>query len=376
LVRARRADGRYRIDFALIILTGNLTRYRYVRPVVDADPTVEPRWFPIRTWEENDWLRFMPGGLRLRARHFLDSWRLFVHRPADALVIHALETYSLYGFWHRLLRLRTVIVTNPDVSFEPSGRLSCWILGRAIAETSLFVPFSNFTADRMRAYDLSISDRIVVIHPGLPLERWPLRPPPPPSDRFRILFVGGDLELKGIHALLDAFERELGDSCDLIVATQRAYLSAELEARMRSGGFVQLHLDLTPGSPGLQRLYREADAFVLPTRRDASSWVALEAMATGIPVVTTAVGGIPDIVRDGETGLIVAPDDPDGIVRAVRRLQESPELVDRLVRNGRQHVEANFDVQKNTARLLEMTKQLVDERRRGRARVVGPVPAR
>ena len=59
----------------------------------------------------------------------------------------------------------------------------------------------------------------------------------------------------------------------------------------------------------LRQLFAEADAFVLPTNHDASPWVALEAMATGVPVVITSVGGIPDLVQDGITGLVVPPGD-------------------------------------------------------------------
>jgi starch synthase len=241
--------------------------------------------------------------------------------------------------------------------------VSSWFLERAVRRTSLFVPFSNYTASAMLSVHDEVAGRVHVLHPGLPIERWPQREPPTRSDRFRVLFVGGNAVLKGIDTLLTAFEQSLRDTCTLSVATQRAFLPDELEAQMESAPWVQLHLDLQPGSPELRRLFLEADAFVLPSRYDPSSWVALEAMATGVPVVITGVGGIPDIVRDGETGLVIEPDSPDDIVAAIRRLEHDPELVDRLVVAGRRHVVENFDVETNTARLLAMTKQLVDERR-------------
>jgi len=67
----------------------------------------------------------------------------------------------------------------------------------------------------------------------------------------------------------------------------------------------------------LRALYRDADTFVLPTTLDMSSWVALEAMATGLPVVIAPHGGIPDIVIDGETGLLISPRDPQAVIDAV-----------------------------------------------------------
>ena len=122
-------------------------------------------------------------------------------------------------------------------------------------------------------------------------------------------------------------------------------------------------MDLTPGSVELKALFDQADVFVLPTRSDASPWVAIEALATGVPVVISAKGGIDEIVLNEETGLIIPSDDPEAIVVAVQRLQSSPDLVERLVRQGRRHVEVNYSASNGTARLLDAVKRLVDDRR-------------
>ena len=354
---------RYRFDFVLTVLTGNLSRYLYTRPLVDSDPTIVARWYPIRTWVQGDWLGFLPGGMRLRARHLLDSRRLFFRRPADAVVVHALDTYSLYALWHRLFRLRTVVVNNPDgVDYAGKTGLNKRLLASAMRETSLFVPWSNFTADHIMRACPEARMRMLVLHPGLPIENWPLRNPPPPTDRFRLLFVGGDAVRKGIHELLDAFGDSLHEFCELNVASQSGFMSNDLRTRISSMPHVALHLDLPAGSPELRELFANADAFVLPTRSDLSPWVALEAMATGLPVVITDVGGISDMVKDGETGLIVATEDPRGIEAAVRRLHADPELCRQLVTQARSYVEQNFDARVNCELLLGAVKQLVDKR--------------
>ena len=90
-------------------------------------------------------------------------------------------------------------------------------------------------------------------------------------------------------------------------------------------------------------------------------------MATGIPVVITPVGGIPDIVIDGETGLLVPVNDPASVARAVTRLRNSPELRHKLVQQGRAHVEENFDGEKNNERLMSIIKDLIDVRVRSTA---------
>lgn len=349
----------YRIDFALIILTGNITRYKIVRPIVERDPSVAARWYPIRTWVQDDPLRILPNSLRVRLRHFLDSWPAYFNRPADAMVMHAFETYYMYVALDRLLRRKTIIINNPDGRTERS-RMHRF----AVKHTDLFVPWSNWSAQTLREEFPEIPDeKIVVVHPGINLADWPMRKPRSPGQRFKLLFVGGDFMRKGGDTLLDAFESSLQDSCELAIATQTGYLPAPMRERIAQMEHVTLHLDLTSNSDELKQLFRETDCFVMPTKQDASSWVALESMATGVPVIIANSGGIPDIVIDGKTGLIVPPENPEAVATAVERLRNDPEFTKRLIRQGRAHVEAQFNAERNTERLLTIIKELIDRRR-------------
>jgi glycosyltransferase involved in cell wall biosynthesis len=354
----------YRIYFALIVITGNVTRYEITRPLVDADPTIDATWFPIRTWVHGDILRYVPGWFRIRLRHFLDSWRLLVAPPADAVVIHAFETYAMYAVMHWLLRRTSILIKNPDAAVRPPRPgLRGWPQRLAIRLTDLFVPWSHEAVRLTREMNPSIPpETIVALHPGIDLTRWRLRPPRPVGERFQVLFVGGDAVRKGISTLLDAFEGGLHETCDLHIVTQTPFLPVEIARRALHLEHCELHLDLTSGSDELRQLYHEADAFVLPTNADASSWVALEAMATGLPVVITPMGGIPEIVQDGETGLLIPPADPDALVRAVERLRTDDALRARIVAQARRHVEDHFDAHRNTAALLDAVKRLVDAR--------------
>jgi glycosyltransferase involved in cell wall biosynthesis len=95
--------------------------------------------------------------------------------------------------------------------------------------------------------------------------------------------------------------------------------------------------------------YRRASAFCLPCRildngdRDGIPNVLAEAMAAGAPVVTTAISGIPEIVRDGETGLLVEPDDPRAVADAVLRLRDDSELAERISAQARATVRRELD---------------------------------
>lgn len=365
----------YRTDFLLVTITGNITRYLIVRPLVDLDKTIHARWYPIRTWVAGDWLRFLPGTARIRARHLFDSWRAFVGHSPDATVIHAFETYYLYVLSVMLRRSNTAIVFNPDgdVPGIDSTHGPSRLQNIVIKRTDMFVPWSDYTAKWItRQIPHLDSSRIRVLHPGIDLHRWTFRGVKQrrPGEPFNVLFVGGDLKRKGADILLSAIESHQLDGCRVTIATQSASLQSNsaIADRLRTCSAVDLRLDVQPGSDELKYLYSSADAFVLPTNFDLSPWVAIEAMATGVPVVITGVGGIPDIVIDGVTGTIIPPNAPRALAAAVQALRASDTLCRSLAARGRRHVEEHFDAERNTELFLQWVKEVVDRRQRGKAR--------
>jgi len=94
------------------------------------------------------------------------------------------------------------------------------------------------------------------------------------------------------------------------------------------------------------------DLLVIPSLSEGSSVVAMEAMALGKPVVATSVGGVPEVVLDGETGLLVAASDPEKLARAVGDLLDDPDRAKTMGERGRARARAHFDL----ADMLERTK--------------------
>ena len=78
----------------------------------------------------------------------------------------------------------------------------------------------------------------------------------------------------------------------------------------------------------------------------------MEAMASGVPVVASRISGIPELVDDGVTGMLVSPGDAESLARALARLHEDPGLRQELARAGRMKVVSEFDVHENAARLV------------------------
>ncbi|MDP8923315.1 MAG: glycosyltransferase family 4 protein [Chloroflexota bacterium] len=106
-------------------------------------------------------------------------------------------------------------------------------------------------------------------------------------------------------------------------------------------------------------LLADLDVFVLPSLWEGFGLVLLEAMAAGRPVVASAVGPIPEIVVNGETGLLVPPGDPDALARAVVRVLRDPDLAARLGRAGRARVEAEFGLDGMVARTEALYQDLL-----------------
>jgi glycosyltransferase involved in cell wall biosynthesis len=145
------------------------------------------------------------------------------------------------------------------------------------------------------------------------------------ADPPEVLYAGRLSEEKGVLELVEAT-----DGMNLIVAGD-----GPLRGRMPfARGFVP--------HDELERLYARAAVVVCPSRREGFGVACLEAMAHGRPVVATDVGGLRDLVVDGETGLVVPPRDPAALRAALEQLLADPKLRQRLGAAGRQRARERF----------------------------------
>jgi glycosyltransferase involved in cell wall biosynthesis len=127
-----------------------------------------------------------------------------------------------------------------------------------------------------------------------------------------------------------------------------AYAAEVRELAERAG--IAAHVRFTGQSDDVPGHLRRADALLLPAG-EVTPLVIMEAMALGTPVVAARMGSIPDVVVDGDSGLLVAPDDPVALAAAVQRLAADPELAAALAAGGRRRVEERFDETDSHARL-------------------------
>jgi glycosyltransferase involved in cell wall biosynthesis len=135
-------------------------------------------------------------------------------------------------------------------------------------------------------------------------------------------------------------------------------LRAELEANADALGVRDRVLFLGSRADTIE-LMAAFDVFVLPSVVEGMSNALLEAMAVGRPVVVTDVGGNPEVVVDGETGLVVPPADPDQLAASIVKLLEAPELAAEMGAAGRRRVLEHYQIDVMTRRIEELYEELL-----------------
>ena len=125
---------------------------------------------------------------------------------------------------------------------------------------------------------------------------------------------------------------------------------------------IQLHYGLTPNSDALIELYRIAGAFVFPSMGDCLPLAVLEALAAGIPVLTTNVAALPEAVRHLESGLILPTDDVAAWTSAIGDVIADAALRKAWGTAARQHAVQHFDARKNYARLVGVITQCAERK--------------
>jgi glycosyltransferase involved in cell wall biosynthesis len=315
------------------------------------------------------WPRRYAGVLAavLRSRR-LSSLKHFLQAGAIAPVLHregvrhvhahfASGASSVALYVHRLTGASYSLTAHAKDIYLDSVRPAD--LARRMRDARFAVTVSDFNVRHLARH--ANGTRIVRIYNGLDLDRFvpngTVRDRPP-----LVLAVGRLIEKKGFDDLVRAcavLAREGVDFRCVVVGKGRE--RGQLEALVNGLGIAER---VALGGPlpreELLRLYPRASVFAAPCvvgsdgNRDGLPTVLVEAMALGVPVVATDVTGIPELVEDGVTGLLVRQRDPDGLAAGLRTLLVDAETAARLARRARWRVEERFDLRVNVAELRRL----------------------
>ncbi len=323
----------------------------------------------------------------------------FVARPTDADVVHCHTWYTHFGglLARMLYGIPLVITAHSLEPLRPWKReqlgygadLSRWIERTALEAADAIVAVSHeMRADILRHFSVA-SEKVTVIHNGIDtdeyrevatrerLGRYGIDPTHP-----TVLFVGRVSRQKGILHLINAIPH-LDPAAQVVLCAgtpDTPDIAKEVEEavdRARAIGARLIWIREMVDRPTAIELYSHAAVFCCPSIYEPFGIINLEAMACGIPVVASAVGGIKEVVVHGETGYLVPmeqeveppfePKDPArfsrDLARSLNTLLADVSLRRALGKQGRQRVEALFSWRVMAKQLLALYQSLVRERR-------------
>jgi glycosyltransferase involved in cell wall biosynthesis len=228
----------------------------------------------------------------------------------------------------------------------------------------VIVANSGATAARFRAWPRA---RVLVVPNGVDLGRFTPAPADPalrralglPPDAPVVGYFGRLEHGKGPDVLMAAAERlEVKMPGAVLLVVGEGPLRPWLAARARARGVRAVF----PGQRGdVPALLRLCDVVVVPSRQEAFGRILIEAMAAQVPIVASAVGGIPEVCVDGSTGLLVPPDDPDALAAALASTLTDTRATQTRVRAAAADVRARFDVGVHAARVHAVYERVLAE---------------
>ena len=282
-------------------------------------------------------LRFVVEGPLAAAR----TIRAVRRARAEIVHVQCVSVNALYALVAaRVLRIPLVVTMQGELTMDTHQvyehsfllpRLLRYLLRRADRVTACSGQTLREAEERMAVVT---GRRGSVVFNGVDLEEFE-RPVPDAENTPFVFAIGRHVPEKGFDVLIEAFARLGRDDLRLVIAGDGSEHRSlrSMADRLGVGDRVEL-----PGRANRERtaeLFRGCEYFVLPSRHEPFGIVNVEAMASEKAIIATAVGGVPEIVRDGDNGLLVEPGDAAALADRMRTLLDEPELRDRLAAAGR-----------------------------------------
>lgn len=294
----------------------------------------------------------------------------------DGDIVHVHTWYTaLAGYYAKQLYDPRLVMTVH--SLEPKRpwkeqalgnayRLSTWAEKTGIEACDRVIAVSYADAkDVVECYDVA-HGKIKVIPNGVDVEAFQRRQDPQVLAKYSVrnpyvLFLGRLSRQKGVFDLVSASSR-LPEDVTLVLVTGPADepgITAELSKQLEGRRNI-LWIDKILPRNEVVALLSGSSVFVAPSLYEPFGIMNLEAMACGRPVVSTRVGGIVDVVVDGETGLLVPPGNPEELSEAIRRILLNSELGERMGEAGRERVERMFTWKRVAEETLSLYREMLE----------------
>jgi glycosyltransferase involved in cell wall biosynthesis len=332
-----------------------------------------------------------PEEFRIDSLYGAQTWRQQV-RLARHLAKMRTQVFHAQGFYPnvfgvpaaRLARVPAVIASIRDLG-DSRTRMQQLVQRFACAMADAIVVNAEVVKRQLLAEGWP-GRKIHVIHNGVDLSRFSRAGRAPslraglklPASGPLVMVVSRLYPGKGIEQFMDAAAIVAARNVnarfvivgDAAPGRPGAEYRATLDARARHVGLGQ-RLVFTGFRLDVPDILAHAQVAVIPSLSEATSNALLESMASGAPVIATDVGGNPDVVEDGINGVLVPPDHPDALARAILRLLEWPGEAARLGEEGRRFVNQHFSVEQMVRKTEQLYLSLLGRASRGQPLPIG-----
>lgn len=292
-------------------------------------------------------------------------WQIFYFLEAGVLAehLHTCDVHHLhnhFGDSSCSVAMLTSVISGIPFSFTEHGpaiffEAEHWAIGEKIARASFVVAISHFCRSQLMLFSQPRDwGKIAIVHCGVTPAAYGRQP----RGAFgkRLVFVGRLDPVKGAPLLIEAFARVLPAHPEArltIVGDGSSRAGAEALAR-DLGIAASVTFTGFRSQPEVARILEEADLLVLPSFAEGVPVVLMEAMASHIPVIASRVAGVQELVEDGVTGFTVPPGDVATLAERIGRILSDPEAARAMGAAGRQVVEREFDIARESAWLAEI----------------------
>lgn len=299
--------------------------------------------------------------------HFTDAREAFFYRSSITLVGNVNDTYAAEGkspTYYRQFYADWLVRWLYYCVVRACER-------RVFPRLQAIIANSHYTAEVLRARYPIAPERLWVCHKAIDLERYaPVRQAREHSactGSKRILFVGGNMQRKGLPTLIRAAPHILSvfPEAEFWIVGEDRFIPHMIDLCHSLGVSRAFRFWGWKSGSELLEIYRQADVFVMPSLIEALGIAFLEAMACGLPVIGTSVGGIPEIIEHGRNGLLVEPNNAHQLSQALIQVLKDDNLRQRLVQEGLDTA-AQFNVERMmncTYRVYESVLNTNSERR-------------
>jgi glycosyltransferase involved in cell wall biosynthesis len=281
-------------------------------------------------------------------------------RKLDAPLVHV-QTASRGSFWRKaVVCLMARVARRPYIVHlhgggftrfyeSESGPVGRLVIRNTLAHAALVIALSGEWRERLLR--ICPTARVEVLHNAVAIPDT-VRARRPEEREPRLLFLGHLLPDKGVYDLVKAFARVAEQFPHLkLVLGGVGHIEAVRELASELGVRERVELPGWLGPESKNTALAGSTIFLLPSYHEGMPMALLEAMSWGLPVITTPVGGIPQIVTDRVNGLLVEPGDIPALATAITRLLHDPALRERLGNVARTTVETRFSLREALAKL-------------------------